>query len=529
MSEYLCYRLLNMEPVRVNNSPVRQSGQNDTMDYIHGAAIRGLVINALAKDPDFPEIKNILFSDRVAFLDAYVRTKDHLLYPSPRGFYEDKVYTEGRKKIENVVIKGTFNEGTKRAGLGRYCYIDEECIHYYSVPTGAEMKILINTEENRKVFRGEYICTGQCFEGYIRLSGEEHVDTRIAAIFRPGKEIRIGNARSAGSGKCQVIHSERVYEIPYLKKGFDSRQEAYMMLLSDTVLRNGKGELCGLDFNDDTVKAEFESRLGVSELKIAQASTSVRTVAGYNRTWGAPLPSMTVYEAGSVFHLKYEGILLAGKMESLCDTGIGIRRNEGFGRVLFLKDYERVRWKQSEGITSGQEIIHKDSDVSELTVQQRQTLLTAARGYYRQQLEAASQSYILNHPLKRGGVSRSFIGTAEARLLKQQYNPEKARQDLSDFFDHVKEKETSRRVQSKKAVTDSFREQILRILDTPLEETLFYGREDKAAADVPFRRKGYVMGLPTKEFFTEEEEKRYKIKLAIRMIRFERKEERDDS
>ena len=526
MAEYLRYRLLNEEPIRMNNSPVRQSDQNDTMDYIQGAAIRGFVINQLAQESDFSQMKAVLFSDRIAFMNAMVRTKEHLLIPSPRGFYEDKTISGGKKLIENVVTTGKFSEGTKRAGLGRYCYLMDDCIHYYNVPIGSEIKILMNTDDGRKVFRGEYIYAGQCFEGYIRLSGEASVDCRIEEIFQKDARLVIGNARSTGFGNCRILSSERIQEIPYLKHGFAQDQEAYMMLLSDTAFRNGKGEICGIDTKDKTLSRELEEKLGISGLKVDYASTGVRFAAGYNRTWGTPVPSVPVYEAGSVFHLKYDGTIPHDKMESLCDSGIGIRRNEGFGRVLFLKDYEKIEWKLPEGDSLWEENEEKADCPIELTAEQKKTLLIAAKGYYRQQLESASQRYILENQLDCGGISNSFLGSVEARLLLNQYNPEKARQNLKDFFGYVTGKEVSLNVQKKRASSEALRAQIGNILSLPLEETLFYEKGSRGDSTYPFRKKGYVMGIPIREFFPKEEEDRYKLKLAIRMIRFERKGEK---
>ena len=55
-----------------------------------------------------------------------------------------------------------------------------------------------------------------------------------------------------------------------------------------------------------------------------------------------------MYEKGSVFRLKYSGVINAEKMLRVCDMGIGIRKNEGFGRVIFIKDYEKIKYKMSK-------------------------------------------------------------------------------------------------------------------------------------------------------------------------------------
>lgn len=165
MTEYIKYQIKNIEPLRIADDSTSQNGQTTTLRYIPGTTIRGWIINQLAKRADFENLKKDLFSNNVRYLNAYINKDGKSLFPSPKGFYEDKTVTEGKKKIENVVLRGDFTEGYKRASLGRFSYMDEECIHYYSVDTNSDMKIKINLNEGEKqnVFRNEYISPDYCF------------------------------------------------------------------------------------------------------------------------------------------------------------------------------------------------------------------------------------------------------------------------------------------------------------------------------------------------------------------------------
>ena len=117
MAEYLRYVIRNIEPVRIADDSTSQSGQTNTLRYIPGTTIRGLIINALAGNEEFEQIKQKLFSEKMAYLNAYPMAGERELFPSPKGFYEDKSDAEGKKEIENVVVNGEFTEGSKRAGL----------------------------------------------------------------------------------------------------------------------------------------------------------------------------------------------------------------------------------------------------------------------------------------------------------------------------------------------------------------------------------------------------------------------------
>ena len=184
MAEYLRYVIKTKEPIRISDDSMSQSGQTETLRYIPGTTIRGLVINALAKENDFEQIKEVLFSKDINYLNAYPIIGERELIPSPKGFYEDKKVVEGKKEIQNVVINGKFTEGHKRAGLGRYCHIEDDCIYYYNVDTGSDMKIKINLDEDEKqpVFRNEYMMPGQFFCGYIRVNNEA-LKERIQKVY----------------------------------------------------------------------------------------------------------------------------------------------------------------------------------------------------------------------------------------------------------------------------------------------------------------------------------------------------------
>lgn len=245
MSEYLKIVFQNLEPVRIADDSTSQSGQTVTLRYIPGSALRGIVVNALAQDSDFDAIKKSLFSSQVRFLNAYPTDGEKELIPSPKGFYEDKIQQQGKKKIDNVTVEGEFTEGSKRAALGRFCHMEDFCISYYNIDTGSDLKITIN-EEKQNVFRNEYICAGYLFTGYIAVD-EDALRDRIKGVF--ADDFVAGNARSAGLGKCRLISCEYTDRLPYENylPARDQENECYMMLLSNTVMRDENGELCGLN------------------------------------------------------------------------------------------------------------------------------------------------------------------------------------------------------------------------------------------------------------------------------------------
>jgi len=502
MSEYLKIVFQNLEPVRGADDSTSQSGQTMTLRYIPGSALRGVVVNALAQESDFETIKKILLSTEVRYLNAYPADGEKELIPSPKGFYEDKAEKQGKKEIDNVVVNGEFEEGKKRASLGRFCRMEGDSVSYYNVDTGSDLKIKIN-DEKQNVFRHEYICAGYVFIGYIAVE-DRVLGDRIRKVF--AEDFVAGNARSAGLGKCRVISCDYVDGLPYADylPDEDQERECYMMLLSNTAMRDENGELCGLDCR------KLAEKMDVTDLEIAFCSTSTVDVKGYNRSWKTKIPSAVMYEQGSVFHLKYNGTFTREKMLALCGRGIGIRRNEGFGRVLFLKGYENIRYK--EAVKYGRKT---DIAVRERYAEDRETLKIAAGCYYRNLLEKKMNEYVVEHPLPKGKLAGSQLGILDSFATAYKYKPWEAKSSIEKYLEHALDKEEGSNIQKARNSIATLKNYVHQVFGTDLEILL----------SVSTKQKESVMGISKSELVTEEEALKLKLELITRMIRYENKRE----
>lgn len=502
MAQYLRYVLKNIEPLRISDDSSSQSGQTVSLRYIPGTTIRGLVINRLAGSSEFEVKKKLLLSGKVRYLNACLMAEDRELMPSPKGFYEDKVQVQGRKEIQNVVIDGRFTEGFKRAALGRFCDIQGDTIVYYNVNTGSDMKIKINLKEGEKqnVFRNEYIAAGHVFVGYIAIDAEE-IKEDVKKVFE--QDIILGNARSAGLGKCQVLSCEYVDKLPfeeYLPKQ-EQENSCYMMLLSNTVMRDEKGELCGLNLS------KLQKKMGVEELEIAHCSTSTVDVKGYNRVWGVKIPSAMMFEAGSVFHLTYKGSFAREKMQEICDKGIGIRTNEGFGRVLFLGQYENVKYKQQG--TYNRNILQ--SNTAGATKEDTEVLKTIARCYYRNTLQEAMREYVadLSH---KGSLAASQLGLLMSLVTAHKYEPKEAVRTLKLYFAHANEKEDKNKVHKERNSIKSLSNFVEWILETDLETILGIEKKER------------IMGIKREQVLSEDEYIKLKLFLLEVLVKRDNRE-----
>lgn len=513
MAKYLKYIMKNIEPLRIADDSSSQFGQTAALNYIPGSAVRGMVIHALAAEADFASIKQTLFSDTIRFLNAYPVIGVKELMPSPKGFYEDK--TESRKKeIQNIVIDGSFQEGLKRASIGDYCYFSDGCIFYHQPESGADMKIKMNLEdhEKRNVFRNEYLMPGQRFAGYIALETADDEDdlTRLADRIRKAFDgfVRIGNGRLSGMGRCLAESCTFCDGLPfaeYMAQGtLDG--ECYMMLLSDTVMRKENGELCGI------YKESLEAQMGVTQLKYDLCATSTVNIKGFNRTWGGKVPSAVMYGKGSVFHLTYQGSFQEENALRLMDRGIGIRRNEGFGRVIFLDGYKDIKNKQEIDAAVQNQFRGTDSKPED-----QEVLKTAAYGYYKMQIARATDWYVTEHPLHKGSIADSQLGQLESIAVSCQYDPERGVETIRKYLSHAAEKGEKNNQQKEKNTIRGMADFILQLLDKNLEEVL----------DIQTKHKDTVMGFPKTELLSSAEEKKLKLKLLIKLIRYDNKKDRE--
>lgn len=508
MAVYLKYVLKNLEPIRIADDSTSQSGQTMSLRYIPGSTVKGIIVNQFVKEEDFEQIKKKLFSEEVKYLNAYPSVtedaKRHELFPSPKGFYEDKAETI----LKNVVTEGEFDEGMKRAKTGRFAYFENNKICYHNVKTKSDLKILSNVsaQKDRNVFRNEFICAGTEFTGYIYVE-EENLRKRMEKMLQG--TLLVGNARSAGYGKC-LVHCTVSEEIPFQKYAETTNltQECYMMLLSNTVMRNSLGELCGLNLK------ELEKKMGVSGLEISYCATNTVGVKGYNRTWRSRIPSVMMYEAGSVFHFRYSGVLKLECMRRISEDGIGIRRNEGFGQVIFLKDYPNINGKRKINPDSGKK---PDIDVSFLSEEERDTLKIIAKEYYRQQLEKAMDEYILEHPLDKGDESGSRLGILESFTTVYRYNPALAVEYIKEYYHHAGEKERKQNVHQGRSSMEKIRTHVEKILDK--------NQKFEDLLPVRTRNRDCVMGIPKAELLSETEIGRLKLEFLTKEIRYDNKKE----
>ena len=337
---WLHYRLLLNTPLSVpcfHSSTVEDSPEGNitlnhvpTRHFLPGSAVRGLVANALnARDSAwFAAHKTELLGEETRFLDALPLADGQPVIPAPMGFYQDKAKT----RCYSVLLQDV-EPGDKRAGLGDFCRMEGNRMIPFT--PSVEHSARIQRGKEKKLFTVERLSAGLVLDGYIRMENAELAPV-IATAF--SSMVAVGADRYAGSGLCEVQCVEAAGAPAWMRLGYTAEDPVpevlYMMLLTPMTMTK-QGEPCGLDLRT------LAALLQVEEVTVDRCAASLDRHTGYNRQWGCRLPEYPVYRSGSVFRLTCRPAPKREALSALQEHGLGTARGEGFGQVLFLREYEK--------------------------------------------------------------------------------------------------------------------------------------------------------------------------------------------
>lgn len=343
------YRLRTVSPVLITDLSRSRGNGMETRGFIPGTAIRGMVMSLLsAQQPEwFSAHRRELLGDGTRFLDAVPVYRDLPVLPAIMGFYEDKEET----RFESVIQDGTFSPGLKRADVGSFCAPENETLFCWSAESSGSTRIAISAdgEYQTEVFQTRHLDAGHEFEGYIQLCHPEFAQQIIEALH---EDIWIGADRHSGFGRCELILTEAINEPAWLEAygcrcGNNYDKDLYLLAVSPFTMLDASGSPCGLNLS------YLAQALGVGEVAVKVCSTSIREYGGYNRTWQSRVPAAQMYERGSLFHLVCDRSPNPERLAALQRSGVGIRRAEGFGQILFLEPALLENLKRKKHIKPG--------------------------------------------------------------------------------------------------------------------------------------------------------------------------------
>ncbi|GIV98038.1 MAG: CRISPR-associated RAMP protein Csx10 [Herpetosiphonaceae bacterium] len=368
----ICYHLQLKQPL-LATALLGDPNSAVSFNYVPGSLIRGMLIQRfLSQNPTRdlagdPLGRRLFFSGQTRYLHAYLMADDaRRSLPTPRSFFaakslqlsEQQSGLLGRPQTARVYDWShpdtTFetrreNEAEEKDVLKPLAYpfavIKGNTLSLYAPQYVVKVHVQRDrvkgrsTTDSGAVFRYEALAPDQFFAGAILV--DEDSDAEILCHLLAEEHCWLGRSRSANYGRVRISALEVLSSwreaggsAPTLPAG----ESCTLTLLSDTLLRDAEGN--PVVAIDDAVLSAY---LGLPVVvHTSRSFTDVVIHGGFNRTWQLPLPQSYALAAGSVIAFTPQQAIDSATVERLEQAGLGERRVEGFGRVAFTQQGERI-------------------------------------------------------------------------------------------------------------------------------------------------------------------------------------------
>lgn len=333
MSTALLLNLHLREPLVLSEGSA-EGQQHASLDYIPGTTLLGACASQLGFDASSSLFRQLFLSPETRFLNAYPVRNGRRTLPVPLSAAADK--ENPARAIDRIFFsQDARGIAEAQAALGESGvqikpvpggFIDPVTLDKCAVRKRFQTHVGIDREKRRAtdsiLFGYESIDAGQQFSAVVLLENED-----AAAALQEGLEkqglLRLGRSRSAGYGAAAVTVS-RTASYEEAESGQTDGQTHLLTLLSDYCGRPGMPVW-------DSLISDLSARLdGFDASCVAAVYTRTRVVRGFKGVWGLGRQAATVLVKGSVLKLKLENGCSPAPLQW---SGLGQRRNEGFGRI----------------------------------------------------------------------------------------------------------------------------------------------------------------------------------------------------
>jgi CRISPR-associated protein Csx10 len=361
--------------------------QFETLKVISGTTLRGAFATKVIEHSNLKDIANytdfvqLFLRGQVHFPFLYpARRTDNNLYPTipaPRDFLTCKIFP-GLKEFQH----GAQGFATEGPNIKKNCpkcdtqlqsligfVVVQPSPQVLEIRERSEMHIRMNPERQRVeeeggLFTYTALETGQYFVGEITFSDETTWQRfqEMTGLSNPGQtfELRLGKAARRGYGHvtaCLEPCGDKepvLIRIPFEKRVLDPTQPLTLTLLTDIIITDPWGRF-RLGFEADWLTQELGVPVDQTRFSVF---ASIRLVDGFHAHLGLPYWRDIAIAAGSSVGLTL--VNLSGdwkdKLKAVEQNGIGLRREEGFGRVVF----NHPIYHNDQGIPSSDITLNED-------------------------------------------------------------------------------------------------------------------------------------------------------------------------
>lgn len=430
-----------------------------SLPYLPGALLRGAVVGRYLQqqgkqefDAEDSVARALFLNETTRYLNAYPLDKQGRralpLLKSWRYKKDDipKVDDLEKKRRIHCLEAVPPEDGFREEKIGEpFGWLEKTTVHRFgparqlNVHTRRNARKGRATEDSGDIYRYDALAAGLKLQAII-WTADEHVQT-LTGLLRDAT-LWIGRARRAGYGEVRVteVHEPQDdwRELNANEWPDAVEQNGYLQvaLFSPALLRDEYGRAVL-----DPVGA-IESELGLpSGSLIAQseyAFADTMLVGGFNRKWGLSLPQHQALAAGSYFTYRCQAAISQEALAKLEQQGVGERRNEGYGQVIFnwlasATERETQETLQSQTAASQSQVMLEPLNEEEKaiatslakTILQRQVEAELQRRINTTHLEAKpGRQMPNNHQLARLRVEirklrRHLTGTQQSELVLQ--------------------------------------------------------------------------------------------------------------
>ncbi len=445
--------LLTEEPVVISERPLAGNAFAGKW-LIPGSALRGAIAsrarpNTLSAD-EYRVFCDLFIHGGVSFQSALPL---HLTEDKSAGYVIDAVPSGIVKNLEDDTIRSVLDPETP-VGYKRYSkrHVVGHGLQKSELQRSSRVHVQIDPETQRAsdgdLYSYEAIPTGTYLMSEIMLD-ENTAWADLAQLadlpLRRPFDLYLGRALSRGYGRCRVWLEPLATDAPPLAcpVPFEARRETtdddtlYLTLVSDTIIVDAWGRAMR-QFEDNWLS----DALGVSVSVRSQVVTPV-TVEGWDARSGMPKWRDTALVKGSSVRLKINDT--EGTAQHLIEverSGIGLRRNEGFGRVVVNHPFHTTQNQaEVDSITIPDALRQPNLDSMTRTVflaDWEATLNEHMQIHYFASEPYRALAYSLyESPPPNAEVAvqylRNELGNNPYRDKENRYNPA-AMRHLSDFF-----------------------------------------------------------------------------------------------
>lgn len=383
--------------------------QFETMESIPGTVLRGALAWRLARqagsrldEPNSVEYQNfaaLFFRDAMRFsallpveVSTDNRKQGYLALPSPRDLLTCELHSGfgGNSKDHGHGVwslvrgddrsecptcaqaydtSGRLTAKVKLESMNGYVSLVKGGRSKFKPSQTSEMHIRLDPKSGRvrsgDLFGYVSLEPGQYFIGEVTCTDEAVWQSLQQMIgLKPLGEVndlRLGKAARRGHGKASVVFQSTT-QSPWHGSSLVDRvkkpTEVVMLLVSDTIVADSWGRY-QRGFDPGWISRELDLpekctvTIDTNGLEEDLSFSAVRPVDAFNAKLGLPRARDIALAAGSCVRISFTGIELAEMvtiLEKAEGQGIGLRRDEGFGRVAFnhpVHDKNLATWSAS--------------------------------------------------------------------------------------------------------------------------------------------------------------------------------------